>query len=294
MITLIVVAALITAGTVWFLARPLARPEQAAADEERHQLDQVRERLVTQLNELDIEVGDHNIDPEVVTGERNRLEAELAQVLRRLEVLPATPAPSATRRRTWLATLATFAIVLPLAAAGLYAVKHQSTLTRLAQSEVAAQPGEGDLPPMVLQMVARLEQRLKEQPDDPKGWAQLGRSYQVLERPLEAKAAYSKAHKLAPDDPQILAEYAELFLLEDPRQPSGQAVALFQRLHQLEPTHPGALWVLGLDAYNRGNHHQAVRYWEALLQNLPPESGVEQQIRNAIEQARAQLPTSRR
>ncbi len=284
MIGLMAIAVLLLAATVWFLARPLARAAIAPGVEEYHQLVQLRGRLIAQLNELDIEAGDRNMDAATVGDERQRLEAELAGVLHRLagRSPPETPVGAGVSRRPWIATLATLGVLLPLAAAGLYAAKHYPMLKVLYTLEAAG-------PPDPRKMVARLEQRLAEQPGDAAGWARLGRAYTVLERFEEAKAAYGRAATLAPDDGAILTEYASFLIAENPRDPSPEAVALFTRLHRLDPKHPGALWVLGLHAYNSGRFAQAVLHWEGLLGQLPPESEVQPQVQSAIAQARARL-----
>ena len=87
MTILAVMAVLILAVSVWFLARPVTRPAGAVSGEEQHELLQQRGRLLTQLSDLDIETADRNMDAAVIGDERQRLEAELAQVLRQLESL---------------------------------------------------------------------------------------------------------------------------------------------------------------------------------------------------------------
>lgn len=284
MIALAALAVLLLVATVWFLARPLARVQAAGGNEEYHQLAQVRARLLAQLNELDIESGDGRMDATVAGDERLRIEAELARVLRRLETLTpvsAARAGASAARRLRIVVLVAFAILLPAAAIGLYAVKQGTALSQLALLGPDGQPDP-------LKMVARLEKRLAGQPDDLAGWAQLGRSYLALERYAEAKQAYARAASLAPEDIEILTEYASLVLVsEDPRRPSREAVELFTRLYKIDPKHPSALWVLGLDAYNAGRYRQAAQYWEGLLKALPPGSEVEPRVRQALAQARA-------
>ncbi|HLD14872.1 MAG TPA: tetratricopeptide repeat protein [Burkholderiales bacterium] len=281
MIILAVIAVLILAASVWFLARPVTRPAGAVSGEEHHELLQQRGRLLTQLSDLDIETADRNMDAAVIGDERQRLEAELAQVLRQLESLApaiavtADALPVRTRRMTLIA----LAVLLPVAAIGLYAGKQAKTVEQLSQLGPGGQPDP-------FKMVARLEKRLESAPDDPAGWARLGRSYAVLERFDDAKRAYAKATQLAPDDAAILTDYATLLISENPRQPSKEALAAFTRLYQLNPKHPGALWVLGLDAYNAGKYKQAIKHWEALLKELPPDAEVAPQVRHVVEQAR--------
>lgn len=282
MIVLAVIAVLILAASVWFLARPVTRPAGVVSGEEHHELLQQRGRLLTQLSDLDIETADRNMDAAVIGDERQRLEAELAQVLRQLESLAPAAAvtadalPARTRRMMFIA----LAVLLPVVAIGLYAGKQAKTVEQLSQLGSGGQPDP-------FKMVARLEKRLQSAPDDPAGWARLGRSYAVLERFDDAKRAYTKATQLAPDDAAILTDYATLLISENPRQPSKEALAAFTRLYQLNPKHPGALWVLGLDAYNTGKYKQAIKHWEALLKELPPDAEVAPQVRHVVEQARA-------
>ncbi len=282
MTILAVIAALILIASIWFLTRPVTRPAGAAGREEQHELMQLRGRLLTQLNDLDIETADRSMDAAVIGDEHRRLEAELAQVLRRLESLAPAAAVTADALapRARRMTLIALAVLLPVTAIGLYAGKQAKTIEQLSQFGQGGQPDP-------LKMVARLEKRLAEQPGDPAGWARLGRSYAVLERFDDAKRAYAKAVQLAPDDAAILTDYATLLISENPRQPSREALAAFTRLYQLNPKHPGALWVLGLDAYNAGKYKQAIKHWEALLKELPPDAEVAPQVRHVVEQARA-------
>ena len=281
MTILAVMAVLILAVSVWFLARPVTRPAGAVSGEEQHELLQQRGRLLTQLSDLDIETADRNMDAAVIGDERQRLEAELAQVLRRLESLAPVAAVTADALapRTRRMTLIALAVLLPVVAIGLYAGKQAKTVEQLSQLGPGGQPDP-------FKMVARLEKRLESAPDDPAGWARLGRSYMVLERFDDAKRAYTKATQLAPDDVAILTDYATLLISENPRQPSKEALAAFTRLYQLNPKHPGALWVLGLDAYNNNQYKQAIKHWEALLKELPPDAEVAPQVRHVVEQAR--------
>jgi cytochrome c-type biogenesis protein CcmH len=291
MILLLLFATLLAALTVWFLSRSLRAPA-SVRNEDGDALVQLRDRLLAQLREVDVETGDRNMDATVAVEERARLEAELAQVLKKLEALPptagSTPAPSSARLA--LPVVIALVVILPLASAGLYFAKNAVTLAQLDQ--VQSIPS-GEVPPMVLEMVARLERRLAEQPEDPRGWAQLGRAYAVLQREGDARAAYVRAYQLAPKDKEILGAYAGFLMSLDPSQPSAEAVMLFKRLHALDSSHPGALWALGLVAYQEQKFGQAVKYWEQLLQLLPPDSEVTPQVQQAVDMARDQKGKAR-
>jgi len=52
-------------------------------------------------------------------------------------------------------------------------------------------------------MIARIKLKLKASPEDAEGWLILGKLYLAKADRLEAKAAFSKAHELKPQDEQI-------------------------------------------------------------------------------------------
>ncbi len=280
MTLLAVMGALLLGASIWLLSRPLARPLKAADSEEYHQLHQVRARLLAQLNELDVEAA--GMDAVVVRDERTRLEAELAQVLHRLDALrpeaqPAvTPVTTSQRRRV----IVVLAILVPLVAIGLYAGKQGRTLEQVSLVGASGQPDP-------LKMVARLEKRLEQQPDDAAGWSRLGRAYAVLGKPEQAMAAYARAYKLAPDDPQVIGEYAGFLLNQDSQNTEGQVHALFSRLLELDRKNPDALWFFGYAAHRKGDYAEAVGYWKQLLKQLPPESEEADQLKRIIAETQA-------
>lgn len=294
MTILLVVGALLAVITAWFLAHPLrsAVPRSAQAESEDG-LVQLRDRLLAQLRELDMETTDRNVDPSVAADERRRLEAELAQVLKRLD----TTAPAvatveiASAPRVRVATVLVLAAFLPLVSAALYLAGHATTLGQLAQMQ--SMPRDGSVPPMVLQMITRLERRLAEQPADPEGWALLGRSYAVIGREAQARQAYARALQLAPKNIEIMSAYAGFLLALDPAQPSAEAAALFRQVQAADPKNPSALWALGIIAYNEQKWRQAIGYWEQLLKQLPPGNDVEPQIQRALAEARDRAQQSK-
>ena len=289
MIWLAIIALLIAAVTVWYMARPLAHAGLADDRERRHQLELLRGRLLTQLNELDLEEADKNIDTSVLTDERSRLEAELARVLRELKALTGKREKKKEKResrRGWVVALVILGITLPLSAAGLYVLHQRSTLAYLSNPQA---PADSSVPPMVMEMVARLEKRLAEQPDDAAGWHRLGRAYAVLGRGEAASAAYARAYQLTPDDPQVVAEYAAFLYEGDPQNTGGQVFGLFSHLLKLDPENRDALWFLGFAAYQKGDHKQALGYWDRLLKALPTDSPEAEHLRAITAQTRQNL-----
>jgi len=124
---------------------------------------------------------------------------------------------------------------------------------------------------MIESMVARLAARLEDEPDDLAGWRQLGRSYGVLGDAGAAREAFEHAAALAPENPDVLAEYAES--IAQAAAPGAavpvDAVAVFRRLLALDGNSPVALWHLGLAAAQTGYTDEARELWGRLLAVLP-------------------------
>jgi len=287
------VAGLISIGVIGFLLRPLSARSDTQA--RQYELIAVRERLIAQLDEWDAEHADQGVDPQVAGAEQRRLEFELAQVLKASDKPPETfDQPSIVdpgRENPPRLALVLFVIALPLIALTLYVWQQQAALTLFAvhktdqRREIA---GNEVTPAKILEMVARLEQRLQTQPDNAQGWAQLGRSYMVLDRKAEAITAYAKAYKLAPDDAAILSDYAALLYSQEPTEPKGQVITMYKKLYRLDPTHQDALWVLGLVAYKEGKRDQALGFWEKLLAGLPEGSEAKITVRKAVAELKMQ------
>ena len=291
MTALLLLAVLMLAVTVWWLSRPLRFQAVSVSASEHADLEQLRDRLLTQLNELDAEQADRGIDSVVARDEELRLSAELAAVLKRLDVFKWSavgPSPAAPRSLSTLSASAVLFAMLLLVGGGLYVWQNVDNLKGFV---LAAQSGASNarIPPMVFDMVAKLEKRLATQPNDAEGWARLGRSYVVLERKEKALAAYAKAHELAPNNAVVLSDYAWLVFNENPGLTTGLVQTLYGRLAKLEPAHPDALWFLGFSAYQQGDYRKAVGLWERLLKLLPAQDPGRQHLQQAITNARQKI-----
>jgi cytochrome c-type biogenesis protein CcmH len=122
-------------------------------------------------------------------------------------------------------------------------------------------------------MVTQLAQRLKDNPDDPEGWAMLGRSYLVLGRPDDAVKSYEKAIALSNNDPNIMVDYADALAMASGEQSlEGKPMELIQQALTLDPNNQKGLWLAGTAAYEKGNFQQALDYWRKLYGLLPKDS----------------------
>jgi cytochrome c-type biogenesis protein CcmH len=126
--------------------------------------------------------------------------------------------------------------------------------------------------PDLRQVVAQLEEKLAQQPDDVEGWKLLGRSATVLgDYPL-ARTAFGEAFtRTQGRDAEAVVGFAESLILVDERQIDGQAAELFERALTMAPDNPRALWYGGIVAYRRGDMALAQQRWVELQDHDLPD-----------------------
>jgi cytochrome c-type biogenesis protein CcmH len=173
-------------------------------------------------------------------------------------------------------------VVIPAAAIGLYVLIGQPEALRPDVTADAQQVTPSD----VEAMVGRLAERLEKNPDDPRGWMMLARSYYVLQRMPEAAAAYAKAAEKVTDDADLLADYADALAMSEGKRIDGKPLELVKRALAIDPSHPKALAMAGTEAFYRKDYPTALGYWEKLLPLLPPESEMAKSVVGGIAEAR--------
>ena len=142
-------------------------------------------------------------------------------------------------------------------------------------------------PPMtaeqINEMVTRLAERMKANPDDMRGWLMLARSYKTMGRYEEAAEAYGKAESVINDDPELLASYAETIAMASGKGLKGKPGQLIERALKIDPQHPHALFLAGAAAMDAGDNKKGIAYWEALLPQVEPGSEIDQMLRSGID-----------
>jgi cytochrome c-type biogenesis protein CcmH len=134
--------------------------------------------------------------------------------------------------------------------------------------------------PAVLAMVAKLEQHLKDEPNDQKGWLMMGRSYVALERSDDAVAAFEHAYSLG-KTPEAALGLGEALSMRAGGEITQQASNLFEEAISLAPDDPKALFYGGFAAAVRGDTALARQRWLA-LKDLHPPPQIEQMLEARI------------
>ncbi len=273
MTVFILLAGLLVAGALLLLLRPLlgagarhgVEAEQAAVA-----LTVLRE----QLAELESERAAGRIDAATYARSREELERRaLDEGQAAAEVVEARPA------KGWALGLA---LVVPIAAVSFYMAL--GTPDGLDPEKVAGKQGFSQAE--IADMVGTLAARLEQEPDNVEGWMMLARSYLVLEDYPKAAAAYEKLAALAPNEPDVFADWADV-VAAIKGTVVGDAEALAQKALAIAPEHPKALALAGTAAFQREDYAGAAAHWEKILAQVPAGTEVERGIRASINDARA-------
>jgi len=135
-------------------------------------------------------------------------------------------------------------------------------------------------------MVGRLAEKLKGNPDDVEGWVRLARAYQVLQRMEEARDAWSKAAALAPARLDIQLDYADAIIAgrsDLDRYLPPEFVEAVGRVRTLDPKNPLGLYYGGLVARVAGDKAEAHKLWSEVLEQLPPDSPQRAELRKELD-----------
>ncbi len=267
-------AALITAAVVWALARPLLARLDAPAEAGAYNAAVYRDQL-------------DEIARDVARGTLGEAEADAArtEVERRLLAAAQKATEKATEKAAGETGTSTAAGVSKLAAglvagsviaaaAGVYLLigapaAPDQPLRARADAETAIAGGDAMHGEMD-DLVRKLDAKLKENPEDPQGWALMARSLARLERNADALAAYQRAVSLTKGaDGALMAEYAEMRIIANDGVVDAEAEGIFARMLREEPGAPQARFYLALAKTQRGDAAGGLADWRALLSDSP-------------------------
>jgi cytochrome c-type biogenesis protein CcmH len=243
--------------------------------------------LKGQLAELDSQQAGNLIAP----AEADALRAEIKRRILaedRETASPGRPLPAAAM--PWMA-LGLVAVVA-VSSTALYALMGHPELTSntVAGNTAAAAPAQqanaaaSPQHPMgeVSTMIAGLESRLQQNPNDASGWQMLGWSYMRTGRPADAAHAYGRAVALDPGNAEYLSAEAEA-MVQSEGKVSDDAAAIFRRAMKGDANDPRSRYFLAIYRDQQGDHAGAMKDFIALLKSAPPDAPWVGQVRNYVE-----------
>ncbi|HYM30009.1 MAG TPA: c-type cytochrome biogenesis protein CcmI [Candidatus Cybelea sp.] len=280
-----VIFAAMIAAALLLLLLPLRRMRGATASRAAYDLEVYRDQLAEIGRDRDRGV---LTDAEVSAA---RLEIERRMLRAGADLKTA----AATNWRWRGATSAALAVLLPAGALALYAMLGEPAVPDRPFAErkdeaPAAHDAQAD---QIADMVNRLAERLKREPNNPQGWLLLGRSYLVMHRYDDAVNAYRKASELDPENPDAFMFLGEAQIYAADGTVTPGAVESLRHALKLDPKHPGARFYLALQREQAGDTQGAFDGWLALAVDSPADAPwrpvLDQQLRSLAEKLHVDL-----
>jgi cytochrome c-type biogenesis protein CcmH len=257
------ILALMTAAALGAAVWPLVRMGRTAATGS----DLVVYR--DQLEEIERDRTDRRIGADEAEAARVEVSRRLLAAANAESALPAETGHGGRRR---VAAVAAAVVMIPLLAFAFYGV--------LGSPDLPWQPlasrtpgGQEDLESSpIAQLLARVEARLAENPDDGRGWEVVAPVYMKLERYEEAAKARSHAISLLGPTATREVDLGEALTAAANGVVSEEAKAAFDRAIALDAANFKAQFYLGLAAEQDGKAAEAARIWRELIAKAPPDA----------------------
>ena len=237
------------------------------------------------------------LEAELARGQIDEAEAEAARIEISRRLLAAGEAdsakPKAGRSKAAKVALArdtrilsVAAIAIPLASVGIYLWLGSPGLPGAPYAKrLAGVESEARGPQAIARLVAQVEARLREEPQDGRGWDVIAPVYVRLGRYGDAADAYSRALKLLGENAKRLEGFGEARALADNGIVGERSRKAFAAALKRDPDLPKSRFWLGIALEQDGKLGEALDTWRALLAraeaNAPWRGLVEQRIANA-------------
>ena len=268
------------AGLLW----PLLRESMDTIPGNPDAGERLRQIYRTQLAELEREHQRKSLTDDDYAQAVLELERRLLEDLDGVPAPAEPPTESVWRKRVPAAVLS---VLLPATAFVLYLQvgdPRAAATVAMGTPDIHANTGAD-----VEDMVRRLEDRLRETPDNLEGWIVLARSREVLEDFPAATAAYQRALELAAQQKTPPALQARLYADMADAMASARGGALDKPVQEslkaaleLDAEQPKALALAGTAALREGDLAGARQYWQRLLKLLEPDSDMALRVQNDL------------
>ncbi len=219
-------------------------------------------------------------------GEAEAARIEIARRLLAADSKERQSHPSVTSDGKARAALMGVAIVVPLLALGLYLVYGSP---RLPDQPLAARLQDPASEQNLAALVARVEARLRDHPEEGEGWEVIAPVYLSWRRYNDAADAYSQAIRLLGESPKRLSGQGQALVLANDGVVTERARQVLDRALELDRTLVEPRILLAIAKEQDGRFAEAIVDWRALLAAADTNAPWRAMVETRIAEAQAQL-----
>ncbi len=171
------------------------------------------------------------------------------------------------------------ALLVPIVGLGLYF--HWG-----ASDKVALTISLKEQPKTAEEMISRLEETVRLQPQSVDAWYFLARTYMGEQRPKEAANAYERTVDLVGRQPDLLGQWAQALYFANGSQWNADLQDLVDEALRQDPNEATSLGLVGIAAFESQRYQDAMDAWGQLLKGIDPQDPSYEAIQMGIERAR--------
>jgi len=259
------VVLLIIAALAFLIIPVLKKPEDLdTASREQQNIIIAREKKA----QLEAQLAEGQLSQEEFDGGMADLEASLALDLERQSKIAENK--QAGKWAVWviIVLIPTLSIFLYIEL-GSYQVVENPSLADPQQrvaSAAAAQPA--GKAPSLSEMIDRVKQHLRDNPEDARGWFVLGRTLMSIQQYDEAVTALRRSYELDKSEAAVALALADAVAMQNDGKMAGEPERLVKEALAISPNELTGLWLAGLAAEQAGRVREAWDYFVRLLPML--------------------------
>ncbi len=233
------------------------------------------------------------LERELAAGRISPTEAKAAEAEIQRKILASAVATDSAENAASLAAVTQIRLAAAVAVASLAPIGALLVYLSVGSPGIPAYPfnpqensqqavaGHGDAETQA--MIARLAERMKQDPNNLEGWVLLARSYGAVERHADAAQAYERAYDLSGQDVAYAGDYGEALVLAASGEVVPAARALFEQVAAHDPGEPRARYYLALALAQSGKPRDAIAMWRGLEADSPSDAPWLPAVREVIQ-----------
>lgn len=283
MIFWIVVAALLLVGLVCVIVPVLRTPKNVQSSDRQQQNVEIARAKKSALDEQLTNAGITQVEYDNALLE---LQTALALDLEQPKMV------DLNQQGKWVVWL--LILALPLASIGLYLkIGEYRVINNPALAHVAPQQNQTQQSDMTLdQMIEVVKERLRNNPEDARGWFVMGKTMMEKQEFDEAVTAFQRTLDLVGDkEAGVLFSLADALSMQKNGVMAGEPESMIQQGLKIAPQDPTGLWLAGLAAEQRQDYKAAFGYMNTLLPLVANDQQATTEVNRVIALLQHQDPT---